>query len=252
MGSIAELIRDQERDAVGITHYTRETSGLGELCFAFPSLEEKDFVQWLETFGKTNNARVLEFGGGVKQVAANLAINLVSGIERYVGYEIKELSPMAKEELSEYPQYVNVQGGLSEFDNSLVDGGNFDVAFAHNVAEHLPHPFLLIRKLHAALRDGGVLFINGVYMHDDVAEGLFDQWEGKDYQFQHTYGLVDKDEEKSDIVRVNIALRKTSHTLLIPIPTSQLLTDSSGNARMTLVYELPKTSYFSLLTKKSW
>ena len=238
MGTIAELIRDQERDAVRIAHYTRETSGLGELCFAFPSFEGKDFVQWLQAYGKTNNAHVLEFGGGVKQVAAIQTLRLVSGIKRYVGYEINEITPSAKEDLASFPQYSSVQGGLSDFDASLT-GDNFSVAFAHNVAEHLPHPFLLVRKLHGLLKNGGVLFVNGIYVHEEVAEDLFKQWKGREYEFEYTFGLVDRDEEKSGIVRVNIALQKTSDTLLIPIPTGTLISDYAGNLRSNLVYEQP-------------
>lgn len=239
MGNIKELIQDQERDARIITEYTREMCGLGELCFAFPSLEEKDLLRWFEEFAQRGDARVLEFGGGVKQIAALATLWLVDGIEKYVGYEIKELSSSAKEQLADFPQYQNVQGGLSDFNNALVDGGNFDVAFAHSVAEHLPHPFLLVRKLHGGLKEGGVLFINGIYIHRNVADDLFNQWKDRGYKFKTSFGLVDQDEERSGIARVNIALKKTSDVLLIPIPTSQLLTDYDGNARVTLVYESP-------------
>lgn len=240
MGAISELIRDQERDAATITWYTKESSGLGELCNAFPPLGEKDLVQWLYEFGKSGNARILEFGGGAKQVAALQVLRIVSRIERYVGYEINELSIAAKYDLSSFPQYENIRGGLGDFDALLNAEGGFDIAFAHNVVEHLPHPFLLLRKMHGKLRNGGVLFVNGIYVYQDVAQDLFAEWKNGGYEFQHSLGLVDTGEQRSGIVRVNIALKKTTNKLLTPIPTSELLRDYLGGIRPTVVYSAPR------------
>lgn len=237
--AVRELVKDQDIDAALITSYTRETSGIGELCHAFPSFGEKDFFQWLQTFGERGNARILEFGGGVKQQATITTLVAIPGVESFVGYEIKPINPDARQILVGFPQYTNIQGGLSQFDASLVGGNTFDIAFAHNVAEHLPHPFLLLRKLHACLQNGGLVFVNGINLYRDVAEGLFQYWEEADYQFEYKYDVIDRDMKQSNIVRTNVVVQKSSEDIFTPIPTNELLVDYAGVLYPTVIYELP-------------
>lgn len=237
MGSITELITGQDRRASFVGRYTHEKSDLFDLSSDFPPLQRRNFSDWLRDISYHGDAEVFEFGGGVDQIAARQILRTFPGVSRYTGYEVRAIGNEAAAELANLPQFTSIQGGLAEFNPSST--GSFDIAFAHLVAEHLPHPFLLVRKLHQVVRPGGVVFVDGIHLYKERAVELEALWRERGYNFKFRYGLTDSDMVKSGISRVGVALQKTTNSLLIPILTSERLRNFSGKLNPNHVYQIP-------------
>lgn len=239
--AIHEVIKSQDMFAAAVTEYTYEKSTLGELSKNFPHLEDKGFEQWIAYFDEIEDVRALEFGGGPDQVAARQILERYPHIEQYIGYDARPLSEVGQQVPTRFPSYRFERGGLSSFDAERVKQSPVDIAFAHNVAEHVPHPFQLMQQLYETLAPGGVLFINGIPLYREVAEDVMSAWRRDNNQIEYQTPIPERDLLKSGVVKLNVAVRKKSDTIFIPSVTDIPLRDFSGRFLPTLVYRRPRT-----------
>lgn len=230
-GNISKLIQRQDLEALGML-YTRERSSLAELNGDFPSFQGRNFQQWLEVLD-AYGLRILEVGGGKDQIAAREILSKLKGVRAYVGYDIKPINPTAEEELEQYGVFEFIKGGMTDFDRKT-PVGDFNIVFAHNVAEHLAHPFLLLQEMHDRITRGGILCINGIQVYSEVGRDLVDTWEKEGYQFSYSTARADV---KSGIDRLSVTIKRTAKRLIIPPAVGERMVTFSGRVLPTIMYK---------------
>lgn len=243
MPSIQEIIRIHDQRVETHVRYPVEYSSVDTISADFLPFEGKSFLSWLKSLSARKEFSVFEFGGGAAQVAAIEILKTYVGVRQYVGYEIRPLDPEAKTELSTFPNYQYVNGGLAGFDDKVAELNDspFDLAFAHHVANTLVHPFLAAAKLYEILKSGGLLFMDRIGISQWVGEETIVAWKRKGYRFAADFKLKPWSSHlKSGLGELNIVFQKTKRQLWIPEATNQHLTDYQGNPLITLVYENPK------------
>jgi SAM-dependent methyltransferase len=235
--SVVELIRHQDMRAATVATYTKEQSTIGELSTNFPLVEGKTFLQWLDVATKGKDANILEFGGGRNQVAASEILHIYDGVASYVGYDIRLPSEEGKALEREFPQYKFIQKGLADFHSEERTG--VDVAFAHNVADHVPHPFQLVEGLYDVLQPGGLLYMNNILLYQEVARELVGQWRNEGYAVHANVRSPQRDLLRSGVVALDVGVRKTKDTIFVPPVTDTPLQDFTGRSLPTLAYRIP-------------
>src|SRR5581483_7571903 len=215
MNNVAERIKTFDNLAREQAKYQRERSTLSDVSKSFPTFQGRDFSGWLAQITQYNNAAIFEFGGGQKQVAAREIIAYFPKVERYVAYEAKALDPNASDILTD-TRFQYIQGGIADFDTKKTGENTFDIAFAHDVATHLPHPFGLLENLHAITKYDGLVFMDGILIDARIANYVIGHWSNLGYTVAHTIRDTYSDLSRRGIVKLDLVLQKTKEKLVTP------------------------------------
>lgn len=206
--SEAELVSD---------NFGVEQSSLWQLNQSFPSIEGKNFEEWI---GGMPGIAVLEIGGGKNQTVAREILQKHRNIEEYIALEPRNIVPDAKEDLDRHPNYIQKQVGISNIERAI-NGKKVDVVFAHYVAEWLPSPYFLLQQGLAHLQPGGMLFVNRVPILIHAIPFFIEllQKQGLDVAAvrENPPEQVWKQKAKQGIVLLNLGVRQNTEEATVPI-----------------------------------
>lgn len=206
--------------------FTVEKSGLNQLSYNFPSMQGRSFREWLSHVSRGGQARVIEVGGGVNQTAA-LEICEQFPVQ-FTALEPRDIKRDVLETLSSNSSFVRLQAPVEDL-HEVLNGAEYDIAFAHYVAEHIGNPYGFLVDLSRYVRPGGVLFANRItgYSHtfEDFVEIIREQGAVV------TYNLPRVSEGrlmKAGITRADIAIQMTKPLGDVEVSIGDRLRDFSG------------------------
>ena len=218
------------------TDFSEQTSSLIDLDNNLPKLIGKRLVDILALVNQ-EKGRVLEIGGGTKQIAALEIMEQYPDLA-FQAVELRKIEPAILSQLKKYPQYKLKQTGVSQIEK-IFPQAEFQLIFSHNVFEFLPDPLGTIEQLYSILVPQGHLMINKIPLYSDWWEKIFEYLSESQQVFgwNRTTGPVNM--LKAGLYYYGLALEKQEHTLRFPVELrNEPITDFLGNALVTRQIEL--------------
>jgi len=224
-----EALRQKEQKLPAFT-FTKENSLLTEINEDFSPIGGKSFSQWLDFFSQNSNGcgfSILEIGGGVSQVAASQILERFPNLYLFE-VEKREVDNQVRKNLQKTSRYHLFQKGFSEAIEELEKKPCFLIIFAHNVLNHLPNPFFIIKQSWPFLQDGGIFFANEILIYKEEWEKIVNFLEKNGFQFSFRYGVISSSLIKKGIVSVSFTIIKNREDFDLPLKEGKDLTDFEG------------------------